>query len=295
VKLLFILITFFIVGCTSVKTQTVDKSQKQCLETLELNKREYLFDETFEVNKLNRKPFTIVKETINDSIDLGLLSIAHKNKLINAIHKVTFINSDGLKTVHPSNTKCGLFFNNKSSASSLNIDPDFNFFMPDGFVTKKEKNKEASILQKYIDSSSTLFESEPFYVDKGSYFKLNKTESQYLLKIYETYSNDGGEFLTTYKISNILDYNTDAWLNSIMIHRSFFKQYFSEQKKFINSQEDETLDIVWQYTYLETKLDKSNSYIESINLYYLELDNSNLSEKLVFSIKKQILHFNPTK
>jgi len=167
--------------------------------------------------------------------------------------------------------------------------------MPDGFVTKKEKNKEASILQKYIDSSSTLFESEPFYVDKGSYFKLNKTESQYLLKIYETYSNDGGEFLTTYKISNILDYNTDAWLNSIMIHRSFFKQYFSEQKKFINSQEDETLDIVWQYTYLETKLDKSNSYIESINLYYLELDNSNLSEKLVFSIKKQILHFNPTK
>jgi len=291
-KLLFILIILFYGGCTSVKTQTVNTPKKECLNELILDKRENKLDSQFLVNKQNRSPLTIINETIKDSISSDLLEDYEKKKLINAFTKVKLTNTKKLKRVKPK-TSCGVFFNDKFGVNLLRINSDYNFFLLEGFKKTQEKDKEILILQKYKDSSNVLFKEEPLLFNKGSFFKLDEAKNHFFSKNYETYSNDGGDFWTTYKTSNIFSYRTNGWLKSGTSHRSFFKHYFSEEKKFISSKEDEVLDVIWNYTYFETILDKNNSFIQEIVIYYVELDNTNINEKPIFSIQKQILTFKP--
>lgn len=296
-RLLYICVALFFITCNSFKKkelQTLKLStsiKKDCLDTLNFKNKESVFSKAFSVNKLNSSPFKIIKATITDSISTDLISTIEKTKLIEAISKITFIKYDDLKTVTSNSPECGLFLDNKSNDNLLNT--GYNFFIQDGFKLIKGKDKETSILQKYIDSSATLFESEPFYVDQGSVFEIDIKEKEYISTNYETYSNDGGEFITTYKILDILNYNPDGWLKSVTSYRSFYKNYFSEENRFINKEDDETLDTIRQYTFIETKLDKDNSFIESINIYHIELDDIELSQQPFFSIKKHIVLFSP--
>ncbi|WP_299313593.1 hypothetical protein [uncultured Aquimarina sp.] len=232
----------------------------------------------------------MITVAIENSALSKVLINKEKNRLIKAFSKIESISSENLKIVKPA-SRCGFYFDNKLSVDLLDVNSDYNFFRPDGFLSTEEKDKEAALLKKYIDSSKVFFQSEPFYVNKGSYFKLNEEKNEYFSKNYEFYSNDGGDFFTAYKISNVLDYDTSGWLKSGIIHRSFFKHYSSEEKRFINNQEDETLDVIHHYTYFETKLDKNNSFIKSIIIYYVSLEGMNSSEKVDFVIKKDSLAF----
>lgn len=280
-RLLVVFLTLlFIITCSSVKVQspkvaspTGNEIKTKCLDTLVLDKRENKFFTQFLVNKQKRSSLTTVTETIEDSI---LLTSKEKNNLIKAFTKIKSVSSEKLETVKHLSS-CGLYFDNKSSINLLDINAKHNFFRQDGFLGTQKKDNETSILQKYIDSSKVLFKSDPFYENEGSYFKLNEEKNEYFSKNYEFYSNDGGDFFTAYKISNVLRYDTIGWLKSGIIHRSFFKHYSSEEKRFINNQEDETLDVIHHYTYLETKLDESNSFIQNIIIYYVILDGTDLS------------------
>ncbi len=287
-----------IITCSSVKKKKIQDSlidseiKKDCVDNLILEKRENKIFNQFLVDNRKDSSLSIIAEAIKDSTLSKVLINKEKNKLIEAFSKIESISSKNLKIVKPA-SKCGFYFNNESSVDLLDVNSDYNFFRPDGFLSTEEKDKESSILKKYIDSSRVFFQSEPFYVNKGSYFKLNEEKNEYFSKNYEFYSNDGGDFFTAYKISNVLDYDTSGWLKSGIVHRSFFKHYSSEEERFINNQEDETLDVIHHYTFFETKLDKSNSFIQNIVVYYITLEGVNSAKKVDFIIKKDFLTFKP--
>ncbi|SEK37850.1 hypothetical protein SAMN04487910_0384 [Aquimarina amphilecti] len=284
-----------IITCSSVKKEKVQDVplssviKKGCLDTLILEKRENKIFNQFVVQKHKKSSLSVIIKAIQDSTLSGVLTENEKDKLIEVFTKVKTISAKNLQTVKPTGN-CGTYFQDKSSVDLLDINFDYNFFRPDGFQNTEEKDKETLILKKYIDSSQVIFEYEPFYSEKGSYFEINKNKDQYFSKNYEFYSNDGGDFFTTYKISNILDYD-NSWLKSGILYRSFFKHYFSDEKRFISSQEDETLNVTDHYTYFETKVDDNNSVLNSIIIYYVTLDSSNSSEQVEFTLKKDLLTF----
>ncbi|MGY3792992.1 hypothetical protein [Aquimarina sp. 433] len=263
--------------------------KKGCLDTLIVEKRENKIFNQFVVQKQKNSSLSVIIKAIQDSTLSGVLTENEKDKLIEVFTKVKTISAKNLQRVNPTGN-CGTYFQDKSSVDLLDINFDYNFFRPDSFHNTEEKDRETLILKKYIDSSKVVFENEPFYSEKGSYFEINKNKDQYFSKNYEFYSNDGGDFFTAYKISNILDYD-NSWLKSGILHRSFFKHYFSDEKRFISSQEDETLDVTDHYTYFETEVDDNNSVLHSIIIYYVTLDSSNSSEKVEFTIKKDLLTF----
>lgn len=297
-RLLTICIFLFFITCTSVKNKAPNSSSKNsylkeaCFDTLNLKKRSHIFDERYKVKKQNRTLLKIITDAINDSISSELLKSEQKNKLINQLTKVTSIDTKKLKTLKPRKS-CETIFYKESYTNTLDINSSFNFFVPNGFVETKEMDKEIKILQKYKDSSAIYFDKEPFCFDKGSYFKLNK--NQYIFNNYTTYSNDGGDFWTIYKISNALDYNTNGWLKSAVQYRSFFKRYFSEEKRFFTNEEnkEDYNNTIWHYTYFETKLNASESYIDKIVVYYITLENGETSEDLGIIIQKDVLVFKP--
>lgn len=266
--------------------------KKGCLDTLILEKRENKIFNQFVVQKQKNSSLSVIIKAIQDSTLSGVLTENEKDKLIEVFTKVKTISAKNLQTVNPTGN-CGTYFQDKSSVDLLDINFDYNFFRPDGFQNTEEKDRETLILKKYIDSSQVVFENEPFYSEKGSYFEINKNKDQYFSKNYEFYSNDGGDFFTAYKILNILDYD-NSWLKSGILHRSFFKHYSTEEKRFIDSTEDETLDVMWHYTYVETQLDESSSYINSIIIYYIVLDNTEMTESPIFTIQKDLLTFKGT-
>ncbi|WP_299256753.1 hypothetical protein [uncultured Aquimarina sp.] len=296
-RLLVVCLTLlFIITCSSVKIESPEDAsigaeiKKDCIDTLILEKRENKIFNQFFVDNQKDSALSMITVAIEDLALSKVLINKEKNRLIKAFSKIESISSENLKIVKPA-SRCGFYFDNKLSVDLLDVNSDYNFFRPDGFLSTEEKDKEAALLKKYIDSSKVFFQSEPFYVNKGSYFKLNEEKNEFFSKNYEFYSNDGGDFFTAYKISNVLDYDTSGWLKSGIVHRSFFKHYSSEEKRFINNQEDETLDVIHHYTYFETKLDKNNSFIKSIIIYYVSLEGMNSSEKVDFVIKKDSLAF----